>query len=113
MYAIRSYYEERRQPAVQRDRIAVALLEAQRTRVAADDPRFPWLFGAMGQLGIVLDATLAIVPMRPEASPPYPEGRALVAPLLAPPKIPPEYAAGADESLFWFTLFVPDDRVEA
>jgi len=81
-------------------------------RVAADDPRFPWLFGAMGQLGIVLDATLAIVPMRPEASPPYPEGRALVAPLLAPPKIPPEYAAGADESLFWFTLFVPDERID-
>lgn len=81
-------------------------------RVPAADPRFPWLFGAMGQLGIVLDATLAIVPMRPGASPPYPEGRALVAPQLAPPKIPPEYATGADESLFWFTLFVPDERLD-
>jgi FAD/FMN-containing dehydrogenase len=81
-------------------------------RVTAEDPRFPWLFGAMGQLGIVLDATLAIVPMQPQAAPPYPEGRALIAPQLAPPKIPPEYATEVDESLFWFTLFVPDERLE-
>lgn len=81
-------------------------------RVAADDPRFPWLFGAMGQLGIVLEAKLGIVPLQADAPPPYPEGRALVAPQLAPPRIPPEYATQADESLFWFTLFVPDARLE-
>lgn len=80
--------------------------------LAPGDARFPWLFGAMGQLGIVLEARLAIVPLQADAAPPYPEGRALVAPQLAPPKIPPEYARQADESLFWFTLFVPDERLE-
>lgn len=81
-------------------------------RVAAGDARFPWLFGAMGQLGIVLEARLAIMPLESTAAAPYPEGRALVAPQLAPPRIPPEYATQADESLFWFTLFVPDERLD-
>lgn len=94
--------------------LGVSLLDGRGEvqRVAADDARFPWLFGAMGQLGIVLEATLAIVPLQANAPPPYPEGRVQVAPQLAPPKVPPEYATQADESLFWFTLFVPDARLE-
>lgn len=31
-------------------------------RVTRDSPLFPWLFGAMGQLGIVVEATLQTVP---------------------------------------------------
>jgi FAD/FMN-containing dehydrogenase len=80
-------------------------------RIGAGDARFPWLFGAMGQLGVVLEARLAIVPLQANAAPPYPEGGAQVALQLAPPKVPPEYAVQADESLFWFTLFVPDERL--
>jgi len=32
--------------------------------VPASDERFPWLFGAMGQLGVVVEAQLAIVPLQ-------------------------------------------------
>lgn len=76
-----------------------------------DDPLFPWLFGSMGQLGIVVDAKLAIVAADAAGAPPYPQGTTLTVPELVQPKIPPEYAVGEDESLFWFTLFVRDERL--
>lgn len=72
----------------------------------SDHETFPWLFGSMGQLGVVMEARLAIT-----GSAPYPAGTAFSVPELAPPKIPAEYAVGEDESLFWFTLFVPDERL--
>jgi FAD/FMN-containing dehydrogenase len=72
----------------------------------SDHKTFPWLFGSMGQLGVVVEARLAIT-----GSAPYPADRVFSVPELAPPKIPPEYAVGEDESLFWFTLFVPDERL--
>lgn len=92
----------------------VALVDggARLRRIAPADPLFPWLFGSMGQLGVFLGAKLAIIP-RPDVPPAaYPAGRTLVAPELAAPKVPPEFAAGDDESLFWFTLFVPDERLD-
>jgi FAD/FMN-containing dehydrogenase len=76
-------------------------------RVAADDPLFPWLFGAMGQLGIVAEATLAVLG---EAA--YPAGKSGLVPRLAQQHVPLEYAPQGDERLFWFTLFVPDEQVE-
>jgi FAD/FMN-containing dehydrogenase len=79
--------------------------------VPAGDPLFPWLFGAMGQLGVLLDAKLAIVPLPEAGAREYPAGKRLVAPQLAPPKVPPEYAVAENESLFWFTLFVPDEHL--
>jgi FAD/FMN-containing dehydrogenase len=66
------------------------------------DPRFPWLFGAMGQLGVVVEASLRIVPGVHE--PAYPLGAAAEIPALDPQAAEP----GADEQLFWFTLFVPE-----
>lgn len=84
----------------------------QARRIGADDPLYPWLFGSMGQLGVFVGAKLAIIP-RPDVPPaPYPAGRTLVAPELAMPKVPPEFATGEEESLFWFTLFVPDEELE-
>jgi FAD/FMN-containing dehydrogenase len=81
-------------------------------RIGAGDPLFPWLFGSMGQLGVFVGAKLAIIP-RPDVPPtPYPAGRTLVAPELAAPKVPAEFATGDDESLFWFTLFVPDENLD-
>src|SRR5258708_498909 len=81
-------------------------------RVARTDPLFPWLFGSMGQLGIFVDAKLAIVPREARTSPPYPLGTKLLAPLLVAPKVPAEFAVGGDERLFWFTLFVPDECID-
>ena len=80
--------------------------------IAAGDPRFPWLFGSMGQLGIFFDAKLALVPLDPSDTPRYPLGRALVAPQLAQPRVPAEYAVEGEERLFWFTLFTPDERLD-
>jgi FAD/FMN-containing dehydrogenase len=80
--------------------------------VPAHDARFPWLFGAMGQLGIVLEAKLAIVPLEPGAAPSYPAGASLNAPALAPQAPPPGFASGADEGLFWFTLLTPDEHID-
>ena len=81
-------------------------------RVARTDPLFPWLFGSMGQLGIFVDAKLAIVPRTEQSRPPYPLGTRLLAPQLVAPKIPAEFAVGGDERLFWFTLFVPDECLD-
>lgn len=79
----------------------------------ADDARFPWLFGSMGQLGIFFDAKLAIVPLAAAGPPPaYPAGESFTAPQLAQPKVPPEFTTQDDESLFWFTLFVPDEHLD-
>jgi FAD/FMN-containing dehydrogenase len=80
--------------------------------VTMDDARFPWLFGAMGQLGIVFEAQLTIVPLEPGAQPAYPAGASFTAPRLPPQKPPPGFASGADEGLFWFTLFTPDEHID-
>jgi FAD/FMN-containing dehydrogenase len=80
--------------------------------MTCDDARFPWLFGAMGQLGLVVEAKLAIVPLEPGAAPPYPAGAAFSAPQLPPQKPPPGFASGADEGLFWFTLLTPDEHLD-
>ena len=78
-------------------------------RVAADDALFPWLFGAMGQLGVVVEATLAVVSPGEAA---YPAGKSGLVPRLAQQHVPLEFAPQGDERLFWFTLFVPDERLE-
>lgn len=81
-------------------------------RIGAGDALFPWLFGSMGQLGVFVGAKVAIIPRPDVAAAPYPADRTLVAPELAAPRVPPEFAVGEDESLFWFTLFVPDEALE-
>jgi FAD/FMN-containing dehydrogenase len=81
-------------------------------RVARTDPLFRWLFGSMGQLGIFLDATLQIVPLEGSVPAPYPQGTRLVPPRLDAPKIPTQFIVEADDRLFWFTLFVPDDCMD-
>lgn len=81
-------------------------------RIARSDPLFPWLFGSMGQLGIFVDARLAIIPRDPGTSPSYPRGTRILAPQLVAPKVPPEFTVDGDARLFWFTLFVPDERID-
>jgi hypothetical protein len=63
-------------------------------RVTRESPLFPWLFGGMGQLGIVVDATLQTVPSA-----------------TAPP---PERGRSHDDepgTLFWFTFFVAPSQL--
>lgn len=77
--------------------------------ISASHAHFPWLFGSMGQLGIVAEATLAIVPLAGAA--PYPQGIRLYAPRLVERHVPLAFAPQGDERLFWFTLFVPDEHL--
>jgi FAD/FMN-containing dehydrogenase len=79
--------------------------------VGKDHPLFPWLFGAMGQLGIVADATLDIVAIRDDASPSYPHGLSVPPDLLRKaqalqhPVTPPTEQGNR---LYWSTLFVSE-----
>ncbi|WP_437970528.1 FAD-binding oxidoreductase [Sorangium sp. So ce260] len=84
-------------------------------RIDRSEALFPWLFGAMGQLGVVVEATLDIVPLDtapPDGAspPPYPAGAGASRELIAAsPELqgsgPDE--AERDERLLWFTLFTP------
>ena len=81
--------------------------------VERDDPLFPWLFGAMGQLGIVYEAVMDAV-QAPGARAPYPFGVSVsteevaASPSLRGPG-PPREEAG--KHVFWFTWFVPGNRL--
>lgn len=71
-------------------------------RLRSDDALFPWMFGAMGQLGFVVEATLRTLPVEPHG-PGLPVGeRGQV------PHVPARWSRYA-----WFTLFVPFPEAEA
>jgi FAD/FMN-containing dehydrogenase len=82
-------------------------------RVTPAEAIFPWLFGSMGQLGVLINARLAIVAREGSSEQaPYPAGTTLQAPELLNPPIPPEFDTSAGERLFWFTLFTPDEYLK-
>lgn len=82
-------------------------------KVTANDALFPWLFGAMGQLGIVAEATLKVISLNAAANTTdYPMGKTGILGRLAQQHVPLALAPKGDERLFWFTLFVPHEEVE-
>lgn len=69
---------------------------------------FLWLFGAMGQLGIVTEATLSVVPVSVEWPGGRPDGAKPAKDLAWMPRASLFDAQRAPlERLFWFTFFVP------
>ena len=80
--------------------------------IPRDNPVFPWLFGSMGQLGVMTQAKIKIIARGNAQAPPYPLGTTIRAPLLGPLRIPPEFATSREERLFWFTLFTPDEFLD-
>jgi FAD/FMN-containing dehydrogenase len=76
--------------------------------VTPGDALYPWLFGAMGQLGVVAEARLSVIPLK---NADYPQDKTGVLRRLAQQHVPLQYAPQGDERLFWFTLFVPDEEV--
>jgi len=78
--------------------------------LSRDDPMFPWLFGSMGQLGIVAEVGLDVVAHNPDR-----RRRNGVSGLRQhldkemTPLVPTRNEAGR---LFWFSLFVPEARLE-
>jgi FAD/FMN-containing dehydrogenase len=81
-------------------------------RTSRDDPLFPWLFGSMGQLGVIVEARLTIIPHPVSGQPKYPVGTVMQAPRLVGPTVPAAFASDLYERLFWFTLFVPDEHLD-
>ncbi len=71
-------------------------------RCRAGDELFPWIFGSMGQLGLIVEATLRIEPVEDTPPAPYPVG---VQGSVAPSD--PWW-----EHHVWFTLFVPEEATE-
>lgn len=64
--------------------------------IGPGDPLFPWLFGSMGQLGVIHEATLRIVPLEGVRAP-YPQGESGRV----------EASAQEWERIAWFTLLAP------
>jgi FAD/FMN-containing dehydrogenase len=80
--------------------------------VTRDEPLFPWLFGAMGQLGIIVEAKLEITTTGTIESL-YPQGLTIPWDTILEEEMlhgsgPPESARG--RRLYWFTYFVPVER---
>jgi FAD/FMN-containing dehydrogenase len=74
-------------------------------RIRRQDPDFKWIFGSMGQLGIVIEARIRLLAT---ASARDVEGLTLY------DESPTGVSSTNDEGLYWFTLFVPpDDRAAA
>ncbi|HSA59831.1 MAG TPA: FAD-binding protein [bacterium] len=69
-------------------------------QIRPGDDLFPWMFGSMGQLGIVVSAKLKILGPDP------------LYPLNEEGTVPP-INAGDAEPLYWFTLFVPTAELDA
>lgn len=77
---------------------ALTLVSGDGRRITSrpGDELFPWLFGSMGQLGIICEATLRIVPLQGR-QPAYPNGRCGHV-----------MASRHDwEKNVWYTVFVP------
>lgn len=66
-----------------------------------DHPDFRWLFGSMGQLGLVLRARLKILPQSPDTA--YPQGETGMVPLVGNE----QWGHEMDRPVFWLTIFTP------
>jgi FAD/FMN-containing dehydrogenase len=83
-------------------------------RISRQDASFPWMFGAMGQLGLVVELTLTLSPGRLLG--PYPQGYAEPSHQIqtCDARASGAPAEEADRPLYWFTCFVAErDLAEA
>ncbi len=99
------------------DAVTLVLADGTLRTLDRGDPDFAWIFGAMGQLGIVLEARLDIYPATDTKAPSYPQGEALdvTEALGRPPEtVTDRPDATSRTPIYWFTLFVsPKDESAA
>jgi FAD/FMN-containing dehydrogenase len=81
-------------------RVELVTGEGEPITLRPGDEVFPWLFGAMGQLGIIAEMTLRILPQE-GAAPEYPLGR--TGRVAATPRIGP--------TALWYEAFVPQEAL--
>jgi len=68
--------------------------------IGRDDPDFPWLFGSMGQLGVIVSVKLRVVPLSDDQA--YPLGQAGTV-----PGFDEEKTSVEPETPLWLTMFGP------
>ena len=79
------------------------------------DEDFPWMFASMGQFGLVLEATLRLLPQPgvADALPVGSSGRIPVSNPLDPNESDAEAPAQGVDWTYWFTAFAPVDEEDA
>lgn len=82
-------------------------------RVTRHDAIFPWLFGAMAQLGVVVELTLDLISSEDNHDFPYPAGlfESDFALCSAAARVSGAPAEHQDRRLYWFTLFVNSEQL--
>lgn len=81
--------------------VTIATGEGVLRKIARTEPDFRWLFGSMGQLGLIVEATVRILPLGDSVTP-YPLGRS--------GRIEGPSWQGA--RTLWYEAVVPADRAE-
>ena len=85
-------------------------------RISREDNLFPWLFGAYGQFGIVVEMTLGIIADHPLAALTFPKGETGQIPKrqAEDPKNNDTRQAPVENILFWFSILVtPEQQADA
>jgi len=85
-------------------------------RVSRDDDEFPWLFGAYGQFGVVVELTLPIIPDHPLAALTFPKGETGQIPKrqAEDPKVNDARQGTVENILFWFSILItPEQEADA
>lgn len=101
------------------DAVTLVLADGTLRTLERGDSDFAWTFGAMGQLGIVLEARLDIYPVTDAKAPTYPQGKAMdITNELnngrATQTVTDRPDATSRTPIYWFTLFVsPKDESAA
>jgi FAD/FMN-containing dehydrogenase len=95
--------------------VTIVTFRAETITLERSHPDFLWLFGSMGQLGIIVSARLDVVPQPDKPGVAYKPGERFA---LAPQKldsvgaIPVARGPEMQENLRWFTLLVEEGRLE-
>lgn len=95
--------------------VTLVTLKGETVTLSRKDADFPWLFGSMGQLGVIVRARLDVVPQSDEPSRDYEPG---VRFQLATPNLdrvgqtPLSRGPDMQENLRWFTLLVEKRRLD-
>ena len=90
--------------------LSITLVDGTATEhvIERTDPRFAWLFGSYGQLGIIVEAKLKILPTHPAAGLLYPKNRSglVTCRQSDDPSLNDNAPATDSKVLFWFSLLL-------
>jgi FAD/FMN-containing dehydrogenase len=83
--------------------------EGRVQRLQRSDPSFPWVFGAMGQLGIIVEAKLDVIPSESGVPSSYPKGVTVAPEIIRRRELSTDTdprRAVRGKLMYWLTVFV-------